>query len=128
MFLFGRVEALSLLVVLPAVWAQNSPAISLVANAEGESPIIAPNTWVEVKGASLSQDGDIRTWQASDFVNGEMPTALDGVSVTVGGKNAYIYYISPTQINILTPPDTLPASVAVQVSVCVLLGSAASLT
>ncbi len=30
-----------------ALWAQNTPTITLVANAEGESPAIAPNTWVE---------------------------------------------------------------------------------
>ena len=38
-----------------------------------------------------------------------MPTQLDGVSVTVNGKSAYVYYICPTQINILRPPDALPA-------------------
>jgi uncharacterized protein (TIGR03437 family) len=93
-----------------------APEISLVANAEGESPTIAPNTWVEIKGSNLAPAGDSRIWQGSDFVNGQMPTQLDGVSVTVNGKSAYVYYISPTQVNILTPPDTLPATVAVQVA------------
>jgi hypothetical protein len=36
-----------------------------------------------------------------------MPTNLDGVSVTVKGKTAFVYYISPTQLNILTPPDAI---------------------
>jgi hypothetical protein len=27
-----------------------------------------------------------------------MPTQLDGVSVTVSGNSAFVYYISPTQI------------------------------
>ena len=67
--------------------------------------MIAPNTWVEVKGRICSKAGDSRIWQTSDFVNNQMPTKLDGVSVTVNGKSAYVYYISPTQINILTPPD-----------------------
>jgi hypothetical protein len=31
----------------------SSPTTSLVANAEGESPTIAPNTWVEIKGWTL---------------------------------------------------------------------------
>src|SRR5579872_4334071 len=82
-----------------AVWAQNTPVITLVANAEGENPVIAPNTWVEVKGANLSKAGDTRIWQSADFINGQMPTSLDGVSVTVNGKSAFIYYISPTQVN-----------------------------
>jgi uncharacterized protein (TIGR03437 family) len=49
-------------------------------------------------------------WQGSDFTNGQMPTQLDGVSVTVNGKPAYVYYISPTQVNILTPPDPMPGA------------------
>lgn len=116
MKLFGRILALAIIPGFPVVWAQNSPAITRVANAEGESPAIAPNTWVEVKGSNLSQAGDTRTWQASDFAGGQMPTSLDGVSVTVNGKSAYIYYISPAQINILTPPDAMPSTVAVQVT------------
>ena len=45
-----------------------------------------------------------------------MPVKLDGVSVTVNGKPAYVYFISPTQVNILTPPDAISGSVAVQVT------------
>ena len=45
-----------------------------------------------------------------------MPTKLDGVSVTVNGKSAYVCYISPTQVNILTPPDAMQGTVAVQVT------------
>jgi uncharacterized protein (TIGR03437 family) len=93
-----------------------SLVIKLVANAEGESATIGPNTWVEVKGLNLAPAGDSRLWQGSDFVNNQMPTNLDGVSVTVNGKSAYVYYISPTQVNILTPPDALPGSVTVQVT------------
>ncbi len=96
--------------------AQNVPIISLVANAEGEVPTIAPNTWVEIKGSNLSKPNDTRQWQDSDFVNGQMPTNLDGVQVTVNAKNAFVYYISPGQINILTPPDSMPASVTVVVT------------
>jgi uncharacterized protein (TIGR03437 family) len=92
------------------------PAISKVANAEGESPTIAPNTWVEIKGSNLAPDGDTRIWQGPDFVNNQMPKQLDGVSVTVNGKAAYIYYISPTQINILTPPDAISGTVQVVVT------------
>jgi uncharacterized protein (TIGR03437 family) len=92
------------------------PAISLVANAEGESPTIAPNTWVEIKGGNLAPAGDARIWQGSDFFNNHMPTQLDGVSATVNGKPAYVYYISPTQVNILTPPATMQGSVQVQVT------------
>jgi uncharacterized protein (TIGR03437 family) len=94
----------------------SAPTISQVANAAGESPIIAPNAWVEVKGVNLAPAGDTRNWQGSDFVSNKMPTQLDGVSVTVNGKSAYVYYISPTQVNILTPPDAMLGAVMVQVT------------
>jgi uncharacterized protein (TIGR03437 family) len=93
--------------------SQSAPVIGLVANAEGESATIAPNTWVEIKGSNLAPLGDTRVWAGSDFVNNEMPTQLDGVSVTVNGKSAYVYYISPTQVNILTPPDAMSGTVQV---------------
>jgi uncharacterized protein (TIGR03437 family) len=93
----------------------SGPEIAEVANAEGESPTIAPNTWVEIKGVNLAPAGDSRIWQSSDFVGGKLPTALDGVSATVNGKSAYVYYISPAQINVLTPPEAMngPAQVVV---------------
>ena len=66
---------------------------------------------------SLAQvDTLARTWQAADFVNNQMPTQLDGVSVTVNGKSAYVCYISPTQVNILIPPDPIQGAVVVQVT------------
>lgn len=45
-----------------------------------------------------------------------MRTARACRTVTVNGKSAYAYYISPTQLNILTPPDALLSSVQVQVA------------
>ncbi len=87
-------------------FSSTGPVITKVANAEGEGLTIAANTWVEVKGTGLSTTS--RTWQAADFVGNQLPKSLDGVSVTMNGENAYVYYISGTQINVLTPSD-LPA-------------------
>ena len=42
------------------------------------------------------------TWD-KNIVNGGLPTTLDNVSVSVGGKPAYVYYISPGQINAVAP-------------------------
>ncbi|HYW47382.1 MAG TPA: DUF4185 domain-containing protein [Bryobacteraceae bacterium] len=92
---------------------QTAPVIGLVANAEGEAAAIAPNTWVEIKGSNLAPAGHNRIWQASDFVGNQMPAQLDGVSATVNGKPAYVYYISPAQVNILTPPDAMSGPVQV---------------
>jgi len=51
-----------------------------------------------------------------DFFNNQLPTQLSGVSVTVNGKSAFVFYISPAQIIILTPPDALSGPVEVQVT------------
>ena len=93
-----------------------TPAVTLVANAEGGVATIAPNSWVEIKGSNLGPAGDTRIWQSPDFVNNQLPASLDGVSVTVNGVPAYVYYISPTQVNILTPPNAISGSVPVQVT------------
>ncbi len=93
-----------------------TPTVALVANAEGGVATIAPNTWVEIKGSNLGPAGDTRIWGNSDFVGGQLPTSLDGLSVTVNSVPAYVYYISPTQVNILTPPNAISGSVPVQVS------------
>jgi uncharacterized protein (TIGR03437 family) len=53
-----------------------------------------------IKGVNLS--GVTDTW-ANSIVNGQLPTMLDGVSVTVGGQLAYIYYVSASQINVVVP-------------------------
>ena len=91
------------------------PAITSVTNAFGASATIAPNTWVAIKGSGLAPSMDSRTWQSSDFINAQMPQVLDGVSVSMNGKKAYIWYISPAQLNILTPPDLATGPVLIQV-------------
>jgi uncharacterized protein (TIGR03437 family) len=93
-----------------------APFVTSVQNAFGNSATIAPNTWVSVKGTALANPNDSRIWLGSDFVNNQMPTALDGVSVTFNGENAYLYYISPTQLNVLTPPDLASGAVEVRVT------------
>jgi len=100
--------------ILQAHFQLLPPAISRVANAEGETPVIAPNTWVEIKGSGLALDS--RTWKTEDFVNNQLPTQLDNISATVNGKPAFIYYIGGTQINILTPPDSMSGPVPVVVT------------
>src|ERR1019366_3292316 len=88
-------------------------AASGVVNAAGLGPAIAPGTWVSLYGTSLSATP--RAWRDADFQNGLLPTALDGVSVTIDGKAAAVYFISPLQINVLAPDDTATGLVPVQV-------------
>jgi uncharacterized protein (TIGR03437 family) len=90
--------------------------IGFMANAFDNQPVFAANTWVYIRGANLSPAGDSRQWQASDFNGDQMPTSMDGVSVKMNGASAYIYYISPGQLNVLTPPNLAPGIVQVQVT------------
>jgi len=91
-----------------------TPIVRSVVNAEGEATVIAPNTWVEIYGSGLAPD--TRIWGSSDFLNNQLPTNLDGASVTLNGVNAFVYYISPHQINVLTPPNLAPGPVQVVVT------------
>jgi uncharacterized protein (TIGR03437 family) len=72
------------------------------------------NCFISIFGANLSNSS--RSWAAADFVNGALPTSLDGVSVTVNGKRASLSYISPGQLNVLTPVDNSVGPVTVQVT------------
>jgi uncharacterized protein (TIGR03437 family) len=105
--------------VLVAVTLTVAPAapaatITAVVNAGSYQPGIASDTWISIFGTNFSQS--TYGWQASDFVNGALPTALQGVSVTVNGLPAYVDYISPTQINALAPDDATLGPVPVQVT------------
>ena len=92
--------------------ASGQPTITSVTNSASSLPQIASNTWVTITGSSLASTTD--TWNNS-IVNGALPTNLDGVHMTIGGKPAYINYISPGQIN-LVAPDISPGPVAVIVT------------
>ena len=106
--------------------ASNNPVISdngVVNGASFNAPIEA-GSWVTIQGSNLTSAANCdavnnpqpgcRTWTGDDFANGT-PTSLDGVSVSIGGKPAYVYYISPTQINVQAP-DIGTGNVAVTVT------------
>ena len=91
----------------------SGPTISAngVVNGASFQPGIVANSWVTIQGAGLAAKTD--DWSHS-IVNGALPTSLDGVSVTMGGKPAYIYYITPGQLNVLAPDLSAgPVSVVV---------------
>ncbi len=100
------------LVVVPQAQSPQPPAITSVVNAAGFQPGIVANSWVTIKGTNLASTTD--DWSHS-IINGALPTSLDGVSVTMGGKPAYIYYISAGQLNVLAP-DVSPGPLTVTVT------------
>jgi uncharacterized protein (TIGR03437 family) len=102
----------SIAITLVVQGAQPAGTITTVANAGSFQSGVASATWIAILGSNLSTT--TYTWQASDFVNGMLPTSLQGVSVTIDGVPAFVEYISPTQINVLAPDDATTGPVQVQ--------------
>jgi len=67
----------------------------------GASATLAPGAWIEIRGVNLATA--TQSWTSADFVNGVAPTALAGTSVTIGGKAAYVYSVSPTTVRAQVP-------------------------
>jgi len=81
----------------------STPTVDAAGVVSGASfqPGIVPGSWVTIKGSGLSPVTS-DTWDNA-IVNGKLPTTLDGVSVSMGSKDAYVYFISPGQINVQAP-------------------------
>ena len=107
---------------------QAAPVVSsnAIGNAADTQANIAPNTFISIFGANLSPV--TRNWTNSDFSGTSLPKSLSGVSVTVNGKAAYVYYVSPKQIDVLTPVDTATGPVNVIVTSNGLTSATASTT
>jgi uncharacterized protein (TIGR03437 family) len=89
-----------------------SLSVGGIVNAASSSPPIAPGSFVSIYGQNLA---DTATDWSSAIVNGKLPTSLGGVQVVVDGQSAFISYVQPTQVNVLTPPDSAVGPVEVDV-------------
>lgn len=69
---------------------------------------IQPGSWFSIYGSNLATGN--ATWK------GDYPTLLGGTTVTVNGKNAYLWFVAAGQINAQAPDDTTAGSVPVTVS------------
>jgi len=83
-----------------------------------DSPVntIQSASWISIYGSNLA--ATTATW------NGDFPVSLGGTSVTIDNRPAYLWYVSPTQINLQVPDDT--ATGIVNVVVTTPVGSASS--
>jgi uncharacterized protein (TIGR03437 family) len=84
----------------------NAPTITSINTAYGSADI-GQNDFIEIHGTNLA---------AASAGPSPLTTPLGGVGVTVNGKAALLYFVSPAQINALTPLDdtTGPVSVLIQ--------------
>lgn len=63
---------------------------------------IAPESRAVALGGALA----FNSVQAQPQGGGTYPTSVDGTTVTVNGRPAQIFYVSPTQVNFYVPPQT----------------------
>jgi len=104
------------------------PVITSVdsASAYGAYAYFASGTWLEIKGTNMADPADPRLtaatnpgqWTSADFAGSNAPTSLDGISVSVNGKPAYVWYLSTGQLNVQAPEDTTTGNVAITVTNC----------
>jgi uncharacterized protein (TIGR03437 family) len=97
-------------------------ADSLVNSADNQSGWLAPNAIATLYGRNLAYG--TKTLSSDDIRGGVLPTVLPdtGVRVLVNGLPANPYYVSPTQINFLIPPNLLPGPSTVQLIIDGLAG------
>jgi uncharacterized protein (TIGR03437 family) len=73
------------------------------AGACGAGTTVAPGSWIEIYGTNFAAAaGD---W-SKGFNGNNAPTTTNGVSVTIGGKAAFVWIANPTQLNVQVPADT----------------------
>jgi uncharacterized protein (TIGR03437 family) len=89
------------------------PAITGLAATSSPVTSAAPGSIISIYGTNLSG----YTSDLTGFSNlMSLATSLDGVSVTVGGKSAPLYYVSPQQVNAQVPFEVTPGSQPVVVT------------
>jgi uncharacterized protein (TIGR03437 family) len=91
--------------------AAAGPGITSVVDGADFGPKISSGGWATIFGTNLS------TTTATVSPSGtSLPIGFGGVSVSIDGNPAFIYYISPTQINVIVPDDPTDGGVGVQVN------------
>ncbi|SPE28597.1 conserved hypothetical protein [Candidatus Sulfopaludibacter sp. SbA3] len=90
-----------------------SRVISTV-NAANYQSAITSGAFISITGTGFGNSS--RSWALSDFEGTNLPVTLDGISVSINGKPAYVEYISPTQINAIAPDDDTIGPVQVEVT------------
>jgi uncharacterized protein (TIGR03437 family) len=109
----GRPVSLTAADATVTVGNATGPQISGVVNGASFENGVSSASWVTIQGSNLAPG--TRVWQGKDFNGNKLPASLDGVQVLIGNKPAFVYFISPAQLNVLAPDDDTTGPVSVQV-------------
>ena len=100
---------------LPTVSASKS-TISAVVNGASFGAAISPGSWATITGKNLADTAATgQVWSAGDFNGNLLPTAIQGTSVWINGRQASVEFISPGQVNVQAPDDLYTGAVSVQI-------------
>jgi uncharacterized protein (TIGR03437 family) len=107
-------------VLLNQTAAPTSPTLTGGTVANGATYVaggLVPGSWAQVKGSNLATVKNY-IWQAADFLGlgNNLPTKLQGTSVTVNNLPAALYYVDPAQVNFQVPSG-VSGTASVQVTV-----------
>lgn len=118
------------------VWAESGAnrqaptytTTGVVNAASNQANSYAPNTFVSIYGTNLAYT--TRGLASSDISGNTLPTILSGTGVRVWVANCptHIYYVSPTQINVLLPSDLRPGPTQLRVQVDATYGPPIAIT
>jgi uncharacterized protein (TIGR03437 family) len=101
------------------------PVINGIAAASSPVLTAAPGAIISLYGTNLAGF----TSALNGFApNSALATSMNGVTVTVGGKNAPFYYVSPAQLNVQVPFEVANGSQPVVVTTAAGASSATNLT
>jgi len=89
--------------VVKMMASSETPTLSGVVNGATFQPPIAPSSFVTIYGQNFTATTAL--WDSAIPDGKTLPTQLGGVSVQINGKDCFINYVSPTQLNVLVPPD-----------------------
>jgi uncharacterized protein (TIGR03437 family) len=84
-----------------------------IVSAASFTPAMAPGSLISIFGQNLAPA--TRTWENA-IVGTNLPSELEGVRVTIGGKLGFLHFVSPTQINVLLSTDEMSGTVDVRVT------------
>ncbi len=107
----SRCLLLSLLILSTPCMTAAQPITAVVSAADYE-PAIAPGSIASVFGANLANTHA----EATPDALGNLPTSLNGTSVSVNGELAGLFYVSPGQVNFLVPKDIPIGNVTISIA------------
>lgn len=108
--------------------APSYSATSVVNSASNQVGAVAPNTFLTIYGSNLAYT--TKAVSEADIHDNVLPTILPGtgVSVYINRIRAHMFYVSPSQLNVLIPADARPGPAQLQVVLDNVLGPSINLT